>query len=155
MRVAAYLAGTDDSPLISSLSPISPPLSFPLSPLPHFPSPHPPPSSASPSTTFDLTETLASRPYLFEKKIILPEKPAKEKKEGEDEDEEEEEVVMPEVFPPGTLLVAAYARYWSATLSAYALRCRYSVSTALSAYELAVPVAHIRCYGVCRRGARY
>lgn len=69
----------------------------------------PDPESVDTSTTFDLTETLASRPYLFEKKIILPEKPAKEKKEGEDEDEEEEEVVMPEVFPPGTPRACMYA----------------------------------------------
>ena len=51
------------------------------------------------STTFDISEAVASRVYPFEMKVPVVEKPPKpEKKEGEDEDEDEEPEPEPE--PP-------------------------------------------------------
>jgi len=56
------------------------------------------------STTFDITSSCLQQVYTFERKIILPEKPSKPKKEGEEqaeEEEEEEEEPEPEVIPNG------------------------------------------------------
>ena len=64
-------------------------------------------ASIDTSTTFDITENVSVRPYVFEQKIVEVVKPVKEKKEGEEEEEEEEEE-EPEVIPQGTPLACVY-----------------------------------------------
>jgi len=65
----------------------------------------PPVEEINTSTTFDITSSCQQNKYNFERKIVLPEKPAKPKKEGEDQgeepEEEEEPEPEPEVIPNG------------------------------------------------------